>query len=139
VVTVARSVVRATEEAEGTARVAETTASFARALLSGDPYAAASFFAPTGRCLTPDGTQMVGRPAIAELLEQVTSSEHRLEIHGGRILLNESVAFASQHWTRRSEEPGAAAFATTSIASLVLCRAGARWQITIAAPWLQAG
>lgn len=128
--------VPAAEGAEGRARVAETAASFARALLSGDPHAAASYFTPTGRCLTPDGTEMVGRRAIAELLGQVTSSEHRLEIHGGRILLNDSVAFAAQHWTRSSDEPGASGFAATSVASLVLCRVGIRWQIAIAAPWL---
>jgi hypothetical protein len=149
--------------AENSARAgASTTAGrFAQALLGGNAKAAASYFSASGHCLTPDGTGISGRPAIAALLAQLTNSDHRLEIHAGRTIaadsiaellhLNrsdqpldiharrlapvEGVALCTQYWTRSAAPTGRESFRATTTARLLLEREERAWQIAIALPW----
>ncbi|MBA3866366.1 MAG: DUF4440 domain-containing protein [Solirubrobacterales bacterium] len=114
---------------------AETADAFARALLAGDAVAAAAYFSPLARFLTPDGTEVSGRSSIAELLEQLVSSNQVLEVRTGRTLRADSVALCTQYWTRLSRDTRVAPFELASTAKLVLQRGERDWQILIAAPW----
>jgi hypothetical protein len=109
---------------------AATTSAFGRALLERRPRVAAGYFSRSGAILTPDGTVMVGRGAITEVLGQLTASEQVLEIHVGRVVVNEDVALAIQYWRRRSRGHD-----SSTVARMVLTRSGARWEIVIANPW----
>lgn len=114
---------------------AETADAFARALLAGDAVAAAAYFSPAARFLTPDGTEVSGRSSIGELLGQLVSSNQVLEIRTGRLLQADSVALCTQYWTRLSRDTRMEPFELASTAKLVLQRAKRDWQILIAAPW----
>jgi ketosteroid isomerase-like protein len=102
--------------------------SFARALLARDPRAAAAHLSPDACLVTPDGTELSGREAIAALLAQITSSERVLEIGAGRTVAAAAGALASQRW--RWGEGGA-----TTTAHLVLAREEDGWRIVVACPW----
>lgn len=114
---------------------AEVAGAFARALLGGEVERAAAFFSPAAHFLTPDGTEVGGRTAIGEILEQLTSSEHELQIRTGRTLLADSVALCTQYWSRHSLAASKEGFEVASTARLVLAREEHRWQILIASPW----
>jgi hypothetical protein len=107
---------------------------FGRALLEGEPRAAASYFCPEGTILTPDGTEIVGRRAVAEVLGQITASEQELEIRVGRTLVNRDIAVNTQFWRRRRGPHD-----SRTVAWLVLARGGDGWKIVIASPWEEAG
>jgi ketosteroid isomerase-like protein len=104
-------------------------------MVGGDPGAAASFFSAAAQFLTPDGTEVSGRPAIAQLLGQLTSSDQLLEIRTGRTVLGAGVALCTQYWVRRSRHDRGERFEAASTARLVLAQEELRWQIVIAAPW----
>ncbi len=135
---------------------------FATALLAGDATSAASHFSTIGHCLTPDGTAIFGRPAIAALLAQLTASDHRLEIHAGRTIVADSVAallaqidtidrrlerharhltvaeelaLCTQYWTRSSAPASPERFRVRTTARFLLVREERTWQIAIASPW----
>ena len=110
-------------------------AEFAVALLDGDADAAATFFAADARLLTPDGTEVAGRPAIAEVLAQLIGPTQQLEIRSGRTLRVEGVALSIQYWKRSSSAAGVERFERQSTATLVLGRARGRWAILLASPW----
>ena len=44
--------------------------------------------------LTPDGTEVTGRARVAEVLRQITSSDHQLEIRVGRTVVTGSIALS---------------------------------------------
>ncbi|HET7510662.1 MAG TPA: hypothetical protein VFJ65_10485 [Solirubrobacterales bacterium] len=113
---------------------AATAAAFANALHSGQPHDAAAFFAPQGRLLTADGTEVGGHPAISSVLSQLTMSEQRLRIRSGRTIVTGGVALATQFWTRSPREPSTGGFESSTTAKLVLGHTE-RWQILIASPW----
>jgi uncharacterized protein (TIGR02246 family) len=115
-------------EAEAVAR------GFARALLAQDADGAASWFAPGARILTSDGTELIGRDRVREVLAQITAAEQKLEIHSGRTVATEDIALSTQLWRRSSRAGGPAAYEATSTARLVLARSN-RWEIVIASPW----
>jgi ketosteroid isomerase-like protein len=112
-----------------------TASDFAVALLGGDAGAAAAYFAPDARFLTPDGTEVAGRPAITEVLSQLTASNQKLEIRTGRTLRVEGVALATQYWKRVSSAARVEPFERSTTTSLVLGREGVSWSILIASPW----
>jgi uncharacterized protein (TIGR02246 family) len=107
---------------------------FARALLAQDAEAAASWFAPGARILTSDGTELIGRDRIREVLAQITDAAQKLEIQAGRTVATEHVALSTQLWRRSSRAEGSAAYEATTMARLVLARSD-RWEIVIASPW----
>lgn len=113
----------------------ETALSFAQALLLGDAAAAATYFSPIARLLTPDGTELGGRSSIAELLEQLVTPDHKLEIRTGRVLRADSIALCQQFWKRSSRGGAVERYETSSTARLVMQRQDECWQIMIAAPW----
>lgn len=108
---------------------------FARALLGGDPTAAAAYFAEAGQILTPDGTQVSGRRPILAVLGQLTSGEPQLEIRSGRTVVADGVALSTQFWTRSTRTPPSEVFEANSVARFVLVRKAQAWEIAIAAPW----
>lgn len=116
-----------------------TAEAFATALLGRDPTAAAAYFGPEGRFLTADGTELVGRPAIREVIAQLAGSAVDLQIRVGRTVLAGDVALHTQYWRRtsppRSTGAGPKGFESLTTATLVLRRRGERWEILIAAPW----
>jgi hypothetical protein len=115
-------------EAEAVAQV------FARALLAQDVDAAASWFAPGGRILTSDGTELIGRDRVREVLAQVTDSAQDLEIHPGRTVATDDIALSTQLWRRSNGQDGHTVYEAVSTARLVLARSD-RWEIVIASPW----
>jgi ketosteroid isomerase-like protein len=112
----------------------EIALAFAQALLRGDAAAAAAYFSPVARLLTPDGTELGGRSSITELLEQLVAPDHKLEISTGRVLRADSIALCHQYWRRSSRRTEVERYETTSTARLVM-RRQEEWQIMIAAPW----
>jgi ketosteroid isomerase-like protein len=113
----------------------ETALAFSQALLTGDAAAAAAYFSPLARLLTPDGTELGGRSSITELLAQLVTPDHKLEIRTGRVLRADSIALCQQYWKRSSRGGAVERFETTSTARLVMQRHEECWQIMIAAPW----
>jgi uncharacterized protein (TIGR02246 family) len=111
----------------------QTTYAFASALLARDAAAALAYFAPEARLLTPDGTEVCGRAAITNVLEQLTASSQKLEIKERRTVRVGAIALCSQRWTIRSES--GEAFERSFHASFVLQRLAGRWALLIAAPW----
>jgi uncharacterized protein (TIGR02246 family) len=107
---------------------------FARALLAQDAEAAASWFAPDARILTSDGTELIGRDRVREVLAQITDAAQRLEIRSGRTVATDSLALATQLWRRSAGKDDPSAFEAMSTARLVLARS-TRWEIVIASPW----
>lgn len=114
---------------------AETSGAFARILLGGDATAAAAYFSTTAKLLTPDGTELSGRDAIAELLTQLIAPDQQLQILAGRTTATDTVALCTQYWTRTSRSLPSEGFESHSTARLMLTRTEQRWQIVIAAPW----
>jgi ketosteroid isomerase-like protein len=118
-----------------TAGAAATATGFARALLGGDASAAANHFASDAQLLTPDGTQIGGRPSIYRLLGQLTDSEPELEIKAGRTVVAGDIALCTQYWKRSSRIAAGEPYEAAHVARLVLARREERWQIVIASPW----
>jgi ketosteroid isomerase-like protein len=116
------------QAAEGVAK------GFARALLAHDAKAAASWFAPHARILTSDGTELIGRDRVREVLAQITDATQRLEIHPGRTVATDNLALATQLWRRSAGRNDPSAYEAVSTARLVLARS-TRWEIVIASPW----
>jgi ketosteroid isomerase-like protein len=133
---------RTGEEIEAAARrpeernfgAAATSRAFARALLAGDPGAAASQLAVDVRLLSADGTELCGREAARTLLAQITTSGHELEIRAGRCVEAGGVALCTQYWRRSAPGPGVG-FESRSVARLVVVRSAERWRIAIVSPW----
>jgi ketosteroid isomerase-like protein len=111
---------------------------FARAILARDPQAAASWFAPAGLILTADGTEVVGRVRVAEVLTQITAPGQEMKISLGRTVTACGVAACTQFWRRlgRAVE-GGPGYEAETVAQFVLSF-GVRWEITIADPWQSA-
>jgi uncharacterized protein (TIGR02246 family) len=107
---------------------------FARALLAQDAEAAASWFAPGARILTSDGTELIGRDRIREVLAQITDAAQKLEIQSGRTVATDDIALSTQLWRRSNRADGPSTYEATSTARLVLARSE-RWEIVIASPW----
>jgi uncharacterized protein (TIGR02246 family) len=113
-----------------------TAREFAAALSAGDAVAAAALFAPHGRMLTGDRTEVSGRAAIESLLGQVVESRIALEIRVGRTLRAGDVALCTQYWRRRWRADGDGhAFDHSTVASLVLGLRRERWEVVIVSPW----
>lgn len=113
----------------------ETALDFAQALIRGNAAGAAAHFSPLARLLTPDGTELAGHSAIAELLDQLVTADHKLEIRTGRVLRADSIALCQQYWKRSSRGGAVERYETSSTARLVMQRQDECWQIMIAAPW----
>lgn len=114
----------------------EVADAFASALLGGDAAGAASLFAPGGRLLTADGTEVLGHRAIEAVLGQLVRSEVHLEILLGRTVMAGGIALATQYWKRSSALGAPARFDQTTKATLVLHRSDeGDWAILIASPW----
>lgn len=108
---------------------------FARALLGRDAATAASYFSPGGRILTADGTEVVGREGIAEVLAQIASAWTELEIRVGTTVVGEGVALCTQFWRRSAPGRDGDTFDSQTTARLVLVWRSEAWRIMIAAPW----
>ncbi len=110
-------------------------ASFSAALLARDPIRAAACFAKDGRLLTPDGTELTGRLAIAEVLRQLQGTSLRLTLEPGRILHSGPLALSVHRLVLSSAARGVEPFERTFTCSLALRDDGARWWVQLAAPW----
>jgi ketosteroid isomerase-like protein len=129
--TVERRVDSGRLRSDGASAIAEA---FGRALLARDPHAAAAFFSPAGRMLTPDGTEVSGREQIVGILRQITGSDQELEIRIGRSVVSETAALCTQIWRRRSGGRGES-FESSTMARLVLQLGAEGWKIAIASPF----
>jgi ketosteroid isomerase-like protein len=107
---------------------------FARALLAQDVEAATSWFAPGARILTSDGTELIGRDRVREVLTQIADAAQELEIHPGRTIATDDIALTTQLWRRSAGRDDPSEYEAVSTARLVLARAD-RWEIVIASPW----
>ena len=107
---------------------------FARAILARDPEAAASWFAPAGLILTADGTEVVGRARIAEVLTQITTAGNEPKISLGRTVTADRIAVCTQFWRRGGRPTHGRGYGAESVAQFVLCF-DVRWEIAIADPW----
>jgi ketosteroid isomerase-like protein len=122
---------------EGDLRGAAAAArGFAAALLARDAEGAATYLAVDSCILTPDGTEVVGRSAVWEVLAQISASGQELEIRLGRTVARGDVALSTQFWRRRSVGE-AGGFDKSTVTRLVLSRDAGRWSIAIASPWDQ--
>lgn len=102
---------------------------------SGDIVAAAAFFAPNGRMLTADRTEVSGRDAITDLPAQIVESQIHLEIGVGRTLNTGTIALSTQYWRRWSRDARDRDFDHSTVASLVLAVGDEKWGIVIVSPW----
>jgi ketosteroid isomerase-like protein len=121
--------------AERTGSAANTAGRFAAALLEGDPRAAADCFSVDAQLLTPDGTQVSGRPSILGVLAQLTAAEQKLVIKTGRTVSTGAVALCTQYWRRTSSDLSRERFEANHVAKLVLVRGADGWEIAVASPW----
>ncbi len=108
---------------------------FGKALGACDPAAASACFAPDGRLLTPDGTEIAGRLGVGEVLAQLTASSPRIRFEEPRMVRVGTVALATQRWSVRADGVAPEPFSQAFLGTLVVRREGRRWQIAIAAPW----
>jgi ketosteroid isomerase-like protein len=110
-------------------------ASFSAALLARDPIRAAACFAKDGRLLTPDGTEMTGRLAIAEVFRQLEGTSLRLTLEPGRITSSGPLALSVHRLVLSSAAKGVEPFERAFACCLTLRDDGTRWWIQLAAPW----
>lgn len=115
--------------------VDDLVSAFSAALIAHDPVRVAACFAPDGRLLTPDGTEVGGRPAIARVFAQLGASNLRLSIEPGRIVCSGPVALCLHRLVLTSESKGAEPFEQEFPCSLFLHDDGGRWWVRLAAPW----
>jgi ketosteroid isomerase-like protein len=108
---------------------------FAQSMLARNASAAASYFSRAARILTPDGTEVRGRPEIAVVLGQVTDAADELEIRVGQTVVAGEVALCTQFWRRRALGRKTGDFDSQTTARLVLALREEGWRIMIAAPW----
>lgn len=114
---------------------AEVSRAFARALLDGDEAAATNHLSNRACLLTADGTEILGRTGALELLRQITTAGHELEIRVGRSIASGDVALSTQFWRRRSPSASSTRYEQSSTARLVLALEGEVWKIVILSPW----
>jgi hypothetical protein len=69
---------------------------------------------------------------VLSVLRQISSSDHRLEIRSGRIVVAEGVACCDRYWRRSVADGG---HEQVRVVRLVLVRTAGRWEIVIAWPW----
>jgi ketosteroid isomerase-like protein len=116
---------------------AEVSRAFARALLAGDEEAAACHLSARACLLTADGTEILGRKGARELLGQITTAEHALEIRVGRSVVSGDIALSTQFWRRHSRPDSSTRYEQSSTARLVLAVEEQAWKIVILSPWDQ--
>jgi len=86
-------------------------------------------------CLvTPDGTAVHGREAIAGVLAQLIDARAEVSIELAAVLAAGDVALAHEHWQISSGSPGAELVRSTR-PTLVLRRVESQWKLAVAAPW----
>jgi ketosteroid isomerase-like protein len=110
---------------------------FAAALAKSSPATAVACFARDARLLTPDGTEVVSRTRIREVLAQLTTSGLEIHFDSPRVLTVGPVALCSQRWKIGSSATGSEGFEQAFTCTTVLGRSAhtGRWQLLIAAPW----
>ena len=82
--------------------------------------------------VSADGTEIVGRQGIADLLAQIAGSQLGLRIRLGRTLQAGPVALATQIWDR-----DITGYTVSSTAKLVLHESRGSWLILVASPWAE--
>ncbi len=81
-----------------------------------------AYVSPEARLLTPDGTEMVGRRKIYEVLAQLTAPGPEIRLEAPRLLVAGPVALCLQRWTLRSRSAGAESFEQAFAATMALSR-----------------
>jgi ketosteroid isomerase-like protein len=116
---------------------AQAVLAFAEALSAGDAAAAASCFSSNACLLTPDGTEVVGRTRIHEVLVQLTAPGRKIRFESPRIVTVDRVAVCSQRWTVSSAGTDAEIFEQSFGSTMALGRSDCQgpWQVLIAKPW----
>jgi ketosteroid isomerase-like protein len=96
-----------------------------------------AYVSPGARLLTPDGTEMVGREKIHEVLKQLTAPGSAIGLEAPRLLMAGPVALCLQRWTINSNGAGADSYEQSFLATMVLSRddRGGGWLLTIANLW----
>lgn len=111
-----------------------TIGAFCEALNRGDLDLACAYFTREACLVTPDGTTVSGRRAIAGILGQLIDARARVSVQLAAVLAAGDVALAHEQWNIRSGVNGAA-ITRESKPTLVLQRVDSRWKLAIAAPW----
>jgi ketosteroid isomerase-like protein len=108
---------------------------FAAAVAARDPEAAGACLSGGGCLLTPDGTEVCGKPQVREVLAQLAAIHTEIRIELGRVLSTGATAVGSQQWTLCSKGSPSKPFEQTHAAVLVLAREQQGWRVSIVAPW----
>lgn len=112
----------------------DVTRAFCEAINRAELERACVCFARDGCLITPDGTAVHGREAIAGILAQLIAARVEVSIDVAAMLEAGDVALAHQRWRIRSGGSGAV-FETSARPTLVLRRLESRWKLAVAAPW----
>jgi ketosteroid isomerase-like protein len=107
---------------------------FATAISRGRLDAAIACFSRDACLVTPDGTAVHGREAIAGVLAQLIDARAEVSMDVAAVLTAGDVALAHEHW-RISSGGSGAEFVRSTRPTLVLRRLESRWKLAVAAPW----
>jgi ketosteroid isomerase-like protein len=106
------------------------------ALRGGDRHAAVSHLARDACFVTPDATVVRGRPDIAEILGQLTSTGMELGVEPlCSALVAGNTAVSPERWTVSSEAEGGERLVQTFLSRSIMVRVEGDWKLLILAPW----
>jgi uncharacterized protein (TIGR02246 family) len=109
--------------------------SFTSALSGGDLHGASTCFTREGCLITPDGTAVHGREAIAGVLAQLIARRTEIEIDRVVVRRAGDVALASGRVTMRSDGPEGTRFVQACDPTMVIHRVEGHWKLAVIAPW----
>jgi ketosteroid isomerase-like protein len=107
---------------------------FASAISRGRLDAAVRCLTRDACLVTPDGTAMHGREAIAGVLAQLIDARAEVAVEVTAVLRAGDVALAHERWQIRSGG-SEGEFVRSTRPTLVLRQVESRWKLAVAAPW----
>ena len=109
--------------------------SFIAALSAGELSAATACFTREGCMVTPDGTAVHGRAAIAPILAQLIARRTEIEVEQLAIHTAKDVALAGGRLAIRSQGPDGSVLVQPCSPTVALQRVEGVWKIAVLAPW----
>lgn len=120
------------ESGPGPGRVVRT---FGKAITAGDAAAAAACFSSQACLLTPDGTEVIGREGIREVLSQLATTDSEIAFEQPRILTVGTAALCFQRWSMWLAGGAADRYERVAVSTSLLRHHGAKWELLVSAPW----
>lgn len=117
------------------ASVEEALRDFIEALGEGDLGGAAACFTREGCMITPDGTAVHGRAAVAGLLAQLIDRGTEIDVSQVVVRRAGDVALLGGRLTLSADGPLGARVFQTCRPTMAMRRVEGRWKIAILAPW----